>query len=374
MPLTDAKIRSAKAGEYDSWLSDRDGLYLRVTPKGAKTFYIRRKNGKNRIQKSLGRWPRLTLQDARKKAEAFNPDASEAQGMTVSEVLDRYENQYINKRHKNPKMFRTYKKAIVDKYGHREAADLETAHCATLISSYSVGRGKRSGDALRSTLKSAFGWALENGFVKINPAAGITSRVSGYTYRPRERVLSDDEIRAAWNWKSEHSRLLRSLLLSGLRIGELQKSQDTDVETVPAGLTHWRGRDFSSHQVLSIPAENSKNGDAHWVLVTDLLAEQFSNHGGYLFTRRSATATQSAVKRFCERQGIVPWTPHDLRRTFATRLHGLGVAPHVVEKMLNHRMQGVMAVYNHAEYRPERIEAYLLWEETILSILEEQRS
>jgi integrase len=55
------------------------------------------------------------------------------------------------------------------------------------------------------------------------------------------------------------------------------------------------------------------------------------------------------------------FTPHDLRRTMATRLSDLGVMPHVIEKMLNHQMEGVMAVYNRAEYLNERKEAWRVW-------------
>jgi len=40
----------------------------------------------------------------------------------------------------------------------------------------------------------------------------------------------------------------------------------------------------------------------------------------------------------------------------------LGVAPHVIEKLLSHQMQGVMAVYNRAEYWPERLAAQALWD------------
>lgn len=53
--------------------------------------------------------------------------------------------------------------------------------------------------------------------------------------------------------------------------------------------------------------------------------------------------------------------PHDLRRTCATRLNTLGVLPHIAEKILNHSMQGVMAVYNRADYEVERIEAMQRW-------------
>ena len=55
-----------------------------------------------------------------------------------------------------------------------------------------------------------------------------------------------------------------------------------------------------------------------------------------------------------------------LRRTVSTRLNDAGVEPYVVEKLLNHRMQGVMADYNRAEYAEQRIKAYELLERLLL--------
>jgi hypothetical protein len=45
----------------------------------------------------------------------------------------------------------------------------------------------------------------------------------------------------------------------------------------------------------------------------------------------------------------------------ATWLAENEVAPHVIEKLLNHALGGVMAVYNRAEYLPDRRAAWLLW-------------
>lgn len=56
-----------------------------------------------------------------------------------------------------------------------------------------------------------------------------------------------------------------------------------------------------------------------------------------------------------------PWTLHDLRRTFATSLNNLGIAPHVVEQLLGHSMPGVMAVYNRSQYIPEKQLALDKW-------------
>jgi integrase len=85
-------------------------------------------------------------------------------------------------------------------------------------------------------------------------------------------------------------------------------------------------------------------------------------NGENIFARTGNTSVQAWTSRFCEREKIIPaFTPHDLRRTAATRCGDLGVAPHVVEKLLNHRMQGVMAAYNRAEYEGERVAATQAW-------------
>ncbi len=52
---------------------------------------------------------------------------------------------------------------------------------------------------------------------------------------------------------------------------------------------------------------------------------------------------------------------HDLRRTFATKLNDLGVAPHIVEQLLGHALPGIMAIYNKSQYLPEKLDALNKW-------------
>jgi hypothetical protein len=59
---------------------------------------------------------------------------------------------------------------------------------------------------------------------------------------------------------------------------------------------------------------------------------------------------------------------HDIRRSFATRLCDLGVAPHIVEQILNHQSghrAGIVAVYNKSRYEREVKAALGLWERYI---------
>jgi len=101
---------------------------------------------------------------------------------------------------------------------------------------------------------------------------------------------------------------------------------------------------------------------------------------GRIFNTASPTAVQAYLHRWCERQSVGQdnqeqfhkgyFTPHDLRRTFATRLNELKVGPHIVEKILNHRLSGVMAVYNQTDYFEERAIAMQLWADRLDRIVQ----
>ena len=139
------------------------------------------------------------------------------------------------------------------------------------------------------------------------------------------------------------------MLLTGQRIGEAQR----------ATWSHVLGDRWH------IPKEHSKNHRAHWVTLSRqalaLLRAQDASRE-LIFGTATDTGVQAWLRRWCERERISPaFRPHDLRRTCATRLNTLGVLPHVTEKILNHTMQGVMAVYNRADYEAERVDAMQRW-------------
>ena len=77
--------------------------------------------------------------------------------------------------------------------------------------------------------------------------------------------------------------------------------------------------------------------------------------------------------RFQDRLGIEQWTPHDLRRTFATQLgESLQIDPVVIEKCLGHKMPKIMATYNKNEMLPQRKEALELWGRLIESLISDK--
>jgi integrase len=71
-------------------------------------------------------------------------------------------------------------------------------------------------------------------------------------------------------------------------------------------------------------------------------------------------------------EAIPHWTFHDLRRSAASGMAGIGIAPHVVEAALGHRsgtIKGVAAVYNRYSYNVEKRAALDAWSRRLDSII-----
>jgi integrase len=360
--LTEQTIRRLRARPSDYWRSDSnsDGttnnLYLRVRSTGAKTWHVRRMKDGVLLNKKIGKWPDLGLKAARTRAQDFINGVIDGEA-TLKAVTDEWFTQKIESRYKRPAHVRQYLDRLPAGLLARPIHEIDRLEVARALQHYARTRGPVSANRLLAILKQCFGYAHKVGYVPDNALAPLTRDEVGGEEKPVERVLTDDEIRALWNTDTQHTALLRFLLLTGQRIGEAQLAE----------WSHIHGDRWS------IPAAHSKNGRAHWVALSRqalaLLREQ-SNDRDLIFGRVTNTGVQAWLRRWCERETIDPaFTPHDLRRTAATRMNEIGIAPHVVEKILNHSMQGVMAVYNKAEYADERTAAMQQWSDEIDRIL-----
>lgn len=358
--LTDARIRAAKPGERDRWLNDGNGLYLRIRRSGSKSFVLRSKRGGRTQIRTLGAWPHYTLKKARLEAAR---QAAHRQGIvteTVSEVAEEWFERIIEVDYRRPHHVRGYlDRAIIPELGHRKIQSVTTREIADMLRAYGQ-RGKITANRLFAITRHVFRYAVEAGYLDQSPAAGLSRRVAGGPENHRDRTLTDDEIRLVWAAEGPHTPLFRFLLLTGQRIGEAQLMR---WEHVRADRWH-------------IPAEHSKNRRPHEVHLSAPALAVLRDHGkprGLILGGTSATSVQAWLKRWCERNGVEPrFTPHDLRRTFATRLYGLGIAPHVVERCLNHTLQGVTATYNQHDYHDECADAWNLWAGELERILEAQ--
>lgn len=343
MAFTERQATAEHWDGKDRLVSAGDGLYLNVR-RSSKTWIIRRTiKGKLRVR-TLGRHPALSVKEARALALADALDKAPNM-MTLGDLAERYFTEVVEVEQRRPELFRGYlDRAVIPALGPRRVVELTPSDVAAVVQNYRT-RGARTADSLRAVLRTLFGYAIEIGVRADNPAALLTRRVAGYRPAPRKRVLTDEEIRRLWGIDHEAGRLLRFLLLTGLRIAEAQKGlQDGD---------RWR-----------VSAQLSKNGKPHWVKLTPTALTQLP------LSICGATAAQAWVRRWCERENIEPrFTPHDLRRTAATRMAAAGVEPFIVERALNHTLQGVMGTYNRAEYEAERIAAAETLERVLLAVV-----
>lgn len=353
--LSDLRIRKLKPGARDQWINDGNGLYLRMRASGARSWVLRRKRGGHAEVITLGSWPTLSLADARIKAGALA--GKTASTATLGELLEAWHADVVAKTYRRPTEVSAYFDRLDAGLKVTKLRSLERLEVRRALRRYADKRGPVAANRLLSILKTALRFAVNAGYLEASPIEGLTPDLVGGTESARARVLSDDEIRRVWRAESQHAALLRFLLLTGQRIGEAQRATWSRVHG-----DRWH-----------IPAEHSKNGRAHWVALSRqalALLSSLDAQRELIFGTATNTGVQAWLRRWCEREEIDPaFTPHDLRRTFATRASELGVMPHIVEKTLNHTMEGVMAIYNRAEYETERVQAMQRWADELERVL-----
>jgi integrase len=353
--LSDRRIRSLKTGATDQWISDGNGLYLRLRATGARSWVLRRKRGGRTEVITLGVWPDTGLAEARSKAGSYT--GKNVSNLTLGALLETWYADQVKGTYRRPKEVAAYFDRLEPALKATKLRNLERLDVRLALRRYAEERGPVAANRALSILKTALRFAVDAGYLQVSPVDRLSAELVGGSEPSRERVLSDEEIHKLWHVESQHVPLLKFLLLTGQRIGEAQRMT----------WSHIAGERWL------IPAAHAKNNRAHWVALSPqavALLERQNKTRELAFGTATDTGVQAWVRRWCEREKISPaFTPHDLRRTAATRLSSLGVMPHVVEKILNHTMQGVMATYNRADYEAERIEAMQRWSDELARIV-----
>ncbi len=345
MALTETTIRKLRNPDKEKLIGDERGLYLRCYPSGRRSWLYRSRKGGSWKTRNLGEWPGVSLAEARTKAAALDkrvlPDS-----VTFGDLLDEWFQRRIEPRYKVTKNIMVYVGKGKAEAGKTPLPQLTTKRLTDILVEYAEAAPVAANRCL-SNWKLALKYAVERGYIERSPLENTTAAVAGGEEKSRDRVLTDDEIRALWSDPHDHAPLLKFLLLTGLRISEAQAATVTELDG----------------DTLHIP--ENKSSRPHWVHLPPLALELVAGRADHLFDLCSPTAVQARLKR--KNTG---WTPHDLRRTFATRLAGLGVDPLVVEKMLNHTLGGVLATYNRHTYDAERKAASVLWASEVRRIVE----
>jgi integrase len=229
-------------------------------------------------------------------------------------------------------------------------------------------RGTVSTVRARAALSAFFVWAMQSGLVEQNAVIGTLKPKDA---KSRERVLSDAELTAIWRACGDdaYGRIIKLLILLGARrdeIGGLCWCEFSDLEGPRPSWT--------------LPASRSKNKRALTLpLMPTALAivRQVPRmvSRDQLFGERAAGFTSWARNKpaLDQRSGVTGWRVHDIRRSVATRMADVGIAPHIIEAILNHHSghrAGPAGIYNRSNYPNEVRAALALWEDHLRSITE----
>ncbi|MBN8504345.1 MAG: tyrosine-type recombinase/integrase [Burkholderiales bacterium] len=385
MALTDTALKALKPNDKPYTVADERGLYVEVFPTGGIVWRFRYRVAGKREKLTLGKYPALTLKNARVKrdeaAQAAAMDKSPARqkqlakqaaadATTVAAFGERFFREIVAKDRKDITIPRRYfDKAIVPAIGSKPIRDVTTEDVRAIIWKKKDEGFDAAAGNIRGVLKRLFDFAMTAGLVNMNPVLALPMR-HVHKAKSRDRSLSPDEIRtflvAAFesNIRRQFKIGLHLILLTMVRKSELL-------------LARWEHVDLEQAE-WHVPAENSKTGKPHIVFLSrqavGLFLELQALAGGSTLVlpgRGSLTkpfahnAINNALKKSLQGQDIPAFTIHDLRRTASTLLHENGWASDVVEKALNHTIGGVRGVYNRAEYEPQRREMLQFWADYI---------
>lgn len=397
MPRITKRTVDATAGaERDRFIWDTEvkGFGLKVTPAGKRIYIVQfRTGGRGTPTKRVtigrhgapwtpeaargeakrllglvaaGRDPATERRENRAKhAEA----AANAFGDLVPVFIERHyranglRTAYEVERTLNREAVTRWRRQPVSQIGGKDVAKLldDTADRAPVLA-----------NRLFAYLNQFFEWCVGRHVIEANPMAGLKKPA---IERSRDRALDDEEIRIVWQACEEigwpFGPLVQLLILTGQRRDEVGGMRRSEIDT--------------DKRLWSLPGERTKNRRPHDVPLSDnvlsiIEALPQTAETDLVFTTTGVTAVSgfgvakrridAAVLKFkmgsddSEVDALAPWKLHDLRRSMATGMAGLGIAPHVVDKILNHTtgvLGGVAGIYNRFEYLEERRVALDAW-------------
>lgn len=342
-----------------------DGLRLIIQPTGAKSWAFRYSFGRKHHKKTLGRYPGISLIDAREAAQAelralgrgIDPSRSDVAGSSLDAAIALYKRQHVAGLRPST---RYYVERELDgaakAWAGRPVDEVKRRDVIALVDE-AAERGPNAGRCCLQVVAAFFSWCRSRDLVEFNPAIGVRCAKAPV----RERVLDDAELVAVWQAADKaggrHGAFTKMLILTGARRDEMAKLEPGEV------------RD----DAIELPAHKVKTGKAHRIALTPLMRQVLDTlpktNARYVVTGSDTPISHGdAPKKAIVTPSVAPWRFHDLRRSFATGLARLGVAPHIIELTLNHKPRGIVAIYQKHQYGAEVKAAFELWSQHVATL------
>jgi integrase len=391
--LTDRFLSSRKAplkGRSIYTDSIVPGLTFRVSaatasnPMGRRDWLLRyRPRRQTQRAVGLGSYPAVSLAKARERAGEIVAAAKRGSDLIAAEERDaeaRHEAEakaqplreiaitYLE----SVKRLRSWRDIesrirchIIPRLGNKPLGEITRADVVEFLDGLERNHGLRHQvNRCRETLRAIFAFAIEREQITVNPILGIAKRK---VETPRDRTLNDDELTAIWHAIERLPALQRAyfrvVLLTGARRNEVREMAWSELD-LDGGL--WR-----------LSAERNKSARPFEIPLSAPVVEtlrRLPRMGPLVFAldgKRPITL-HPWIERVRRNAGLVDVRLHDLRRTIRTGLAALGIPFEIAERVLNHAMPGLEAVYNRHSYAVEKRNALAVWADHVLELTEKR--
>jgi integrase len=379
--LTDAKLRKLNGKPIPKLIEmpDGGGLSIRITPLGLIVFQYRYRYAGKARRMTLGAYDDISLKDARdmvqeaKRALADGKDPIIVKAMafdeqtsapTVDACLAHWAaSAQASRLVKLDYWKRAFARHVSPYVGAMVVDDMQISHWQPVFKRMRENGAETFAGIMLSKLKQAFAYCVRTEKIKLNPISALRVNDVGTPVKVVKRYFSDDEIGRFWHALEgssithQNKLLVKLLLLTGARGVELRKAK--------------KGEFDLKNRTWRVPAENSKtrqpferglSKDAALLLEEAInlypdIKQLFPPAVSQEDRPMSAGVLLNLAEQIRNEMGVHDWAMHDLRRTAKTKMSELGIPPHVSEKVLGHKLGGVLAVYDQHSYLKEQQEA-----------------
>lgn len=387
-----AGLKSAP-GAAQTEFRDRDepGLSLVVGAATKTWFYTYRAPDGRRKRAKLGRYPAVGLAAARGRARGvqaalhddLDPSAirrAYRATPTVKEIAERYLATHAARKATGRTDTALMRNDVFPLMGDRKIVDIRRRDVQAVIARILERGSPFMANRAVEILAKFFSWAIEQGELETSPAAGVMKPTG---QRPRERVLTADEIKRLWlaldKLSPQAAGALKILLLTGQREMEVLGARRDEIQldkllwTLPANAPGRSKARYAPHVVPLAP------------MAADIFAGLLEGRqgsatvfGGQRRTGGLDGPTRGLLAKAKVRldSGLFPtaepWRIHDLRRTMRTGLSEIGVAPHIAELTIGHATGGLIKVYDRFVFLAEKRDALNRWAEHVAVLVGEK--
>lgn len=383
MPLTDTRLRALKPRESVYRIADRDGLCIEVRPSGGRFWRYRYRFAGRAQMLSLGRYPSVSLQDARRAAQDARAllDAgtdpahvqrraqarSQAPGADCFEPIAR---EWLSKQQRWSPATTAKAVALLETWafpflGRRPLASIDPPEMLAVLRRPESQGKIETAQRLKQRASAIFRYGVATGRCTRDPTAdlrGILTTVKTRHLASLRERKSVGELMRAIDGYSGHLITRCALQLSAVTFVR------------PGELRHWEWSEISRDgSEWRIPGEKMKMGDPHIVPLADqaraVLDElrPLTGRGRYVFPaqrgggRPMSENTVNVALRAMGYSGD-QMTAHGFRSMASTLLNEAGWNRDWIERQLAHsERDAVRAAYNYAEYLPERRRMMQAW-------------